>query len=374
MSRPGVRSVLFTGYAPVHFLCFLPIYERLICDPQFDVFVSGGLRTKHEHGVSHDARGLYEPLGVPEHRVLSFEEIQGRDFDLLFGANTKPISPRRAHARIQIFHGISFRNVAIREEILAWDYFFLVGPYMRRRFVELKLLAENDPRALNIGFPKTDRLINGTLDRVAILAREGFDGSRPVVLYAPTGQKYNSLETMGEEVVQRLAAGGAVDVLIKLHDHPREGTDWRARLAPLEGAHVRVAREADVIPLLFAADLLITDASSVSSEYSLLDRPLVFLDVPKLISKSQQKNASLDLQTWGRRCGVLVEKPEQIVAAVESGLRNRGDFGSLRREMAADLFYQPGRAADAAIQQVHRIVAERCDAGTRAEVQGVTSR
>jgi hypothetical protein len=373
MSHSGTTTVLFTGYAPVHFICFRPLYERLCDDGRFDVLVSGGLRAQVDGRVNYDASALYEPLGVPAQRILSVEEIQRRDFDLLFGANTKPICPRNAAVKIQIFHGISFRNVAIREEILAWDYFFLVGPYMRRRFIESKLIEENDPRALSVGFPKTDPLVNGTLDRASILALHGFDGSRPLVLYAPTGQKHNSLETMGEEAIQQLAKCGEVDVLIKLHDHPKEGIDWRARLAPIESARIRLAREADVIPLLFAADLLITDASSVSSEYSLLDRPMIFLDVPKLISKSQQKNANLDLQTWGRRCGVLVERAEEIVPAVQSSLRESGKFSPLRREMAADLFYNAGNATETALQHVHRIVAERIRAKNRHEPQGVAS-
>src|ERR1051325_159607 len=246
LRRNNSFTVLFTGYAPVHFVCFRPLYQRLTADPQFDVFVSGGLRTKDGQCVNYDARALYEPFGVPPQRILSVEEIQSRDFDLLFGANTKPIAPRQARMKIQIFHGISFRNVAVREEVLAWDCFFIVGPYMRRRFVESKLLERNDPRALNTGFPKTDRLVDGTLNRADVLAQYRFDESRPFVLYAPTGQKHNSLETMGEEVLSRLNECGAFNVLIKLHDHPREGIDWRSRLAPLEGPRLRIAREPDV--------------------------------------------------------------------------------------------------------------------------------
>ena len=36
-------SVLFTGYAPVHFLCFEPLYRRLRESSDFEVFLSGGL-------------------------------------------------------------------------------------------------------------------------------------------------------------------------------------------------------------------------------------------------------------------------------------------------------------------------------------------
>ena len=46
---------------------------------------------------------------------------------------------------------------------------------------------------------------------------------------------------------------------------------------------------------LFVADLLISDASSVSNEYALLDRPMVFLDVPKLLKTARGKGSMVDL-------------------------------------------------------------------------------
>ncbi len=349
MPNPSPTRVLFTGYAPVHFVCFAPLYQRLLRSDRFDVRVSGGLRSENDEGTRHhDAPGMYHPLGIPDDRILTLEQIQEMDFDLLFGANTNLLAPRSAALRIQLFHGISFRNKAVRAENLGCDYYFIVGPYMRRKFAEAGLLPEGDPRALPIGFMKTDRLLDGQLDRVELLRRHGFDGSRPVLLYAPTGQRYNSMETMGEEVVRRLAAAGRYDLLIKLHDHPKDDSiNWFERLAPLEDAHTRVAREPDVIPLLFLADLLITDASSVSSEYSLLDRPIVFLDVPKLIAKAG-KSGSLDMDTWGRRAGRLVEQPEDVIAAIDDSLASPSELSPIRKAMAADLFHNPGAATDAA--------------------------
>ena len=281
-------------------------------------------------------------------KIRVFPENAELDFDILFCANTNLISPRSAGLRVQLFHGISFRNKAVREENLGCDYYFIAGPYMRRKFAEAGLLAEGDSRALPIGFLKTDRLVNGQLRREDLLPRHGFDGSRPVLLYAPTGQRHNSMETMGEQVLQELAENDRYDILIKLHDHPKNDTiNWSERLAPMENAHLKVTRELDVIPLLFLADLLITDASSVSSKYSLMDRPIVFLDVPKLIKRAA-KSGSLDTDTWGRRCGVLVEKPEQVAQAVAISLAEPQRQGEVRRAMAADLFYNPGRATDAA--------------------------
>ncbi len=351
------RSVLFTGYAPVHFLCFRPLFDRLSADPDFEVFVAGGLRTKGEDGESiYDAEGLYGRFGIASEQVLSMDEIAGRDFDVLFSSHTNLIPPRHHRASVQIFHGISFRNRGLRPANMGCDHYFVVGPYMERRLVSTGLMEADDPRIVRVGFMKTDPLVDGSLDREAILARQGMSGDRPVVLYAPTGAANNSLQSMGEEVIQRLSDSGRFDVLIKLHDHPKDDVDWHARLAPLEGPHVKVVSEDDVIPMLFAADLLISDASSVSNEFTMLDRPIVFLDVPEMLDKaSRAKFQTLDLDTWGRRAGRVVARPEDAAASVAAELSDPEAHRSTRRAMREDLFYNPGRATDVALDWLRKL-------------------
>lgn len=352
MQQEQGYTILFTGYAPVHFLCFRPLYERLVRCPQLQVFLSGGLRTKTESGYDYDERGLYDPFGIPQEHVLSVSEMRKRDFDVLFAANTKLIPLQSASTRVQMFHGISFRNRAIRAENRHCDYYFIVGPYMRRKFAEANLFPKDDPRVVEVGFPKTDALVNGELDREDLLRRYGFNGLRPVVLYAPTGEKYNSLEIMGKEVIQRLTDCEKYDLLIKPHDHPKnKKTDWFSELAFLEGPHTKIVRTLDVVPLLFLADLLLTDASSVSNEYTLLDRPIVYLDVPKLLARMMERKGSMfDLDTWGRRGGRIVKNPETIVDVVDASLANPSEASDVRKEMAADLFYHPGQATEVAFK------------------------
>lgn len=359
MTCDSPMRVLFTGYAPVHFACFQPLYERLVRIPEIDVYLSGGLRQKTEQGTLYDHHGLFDRFGLAPDKGLSVEQIREQDFDVLFAGNTKMILPRSVGMRIQIFHGVSFRNKAVRAESLGADFYFLVGPYMQRAFSQAGLLTPDDPRGLPIGFLKTDRLLNGELDRQALLNRYGFSGERPVVLYAPTGQKHNSLETMGTKVIERLAATGRYDLLIKPHDHPKKTRiDWFAQLDRLQDRHTHLVRDPDVIPLLFLADLLITDASSVSNEYSLLDRPMVFLDVPRLIEKAGSADGSmLDLETWGRRCGLLVKQPSEVEDAVQQSLDDPHRFSQVRQAMARDLFFNPGTATDAAVEWFCQTVA-----------------
>lgn len=348
-------GILFTAYAPVHFLCFRPIYERLAARSDVEVFVSGGLRAGAGDTFTYDGSALYKPFGVPGDRILPVEAIQSRRFDVLFSANKRIIAPRRNYAAlVQIFHGISFRNRAVRPESLDYDFLFLVGPYMRRKFVETGLLTEDDPRGVPTGFPKTDPLVTGTPDRATRLARYGFDGHRPIVLYAPTGEAHNSLETMGESVIRNLSACDDFDLIIKPHDHPKNGVNYLETLSPLEGPHTKLAREPDVVPLLALSDILITDASSVANEYTLLDRPIIFLDVPELLERSRQSGAALDLMHWGRMGGIVIDRAEDVADAVLESLADASRLSDVRRAIAADLFYNPGHATDAAITWIDR--------------------
>lgn len=345
------RRLLFTGYAPVHFLCARPLYRRLTDLQGLEVFVSGGLRTTTDTGYRYDGPGMYGPLGVPADRILPVPSLPGIQFDVVLSANKRLLTRHEdVGCRIQIFHGVSFRNRGVREENLCYDKFFVIGPYMERLMEDTGLVESGDPRLVPIGFPKTDPLVDGTLDRSKLLAECGLDGNRPVILYAPTGAAHNSLETMGEEVLRALGATDRYDILVKPHDHPKNGAiDWPGVLAPLCGPHLRVVRDADVVPLLHLADLLITDASSVANEFALLDRPIVFLDVPRLLEEARAVGANLDLQTWGRRGGVLVKTPDEIVQAVAESLAEPQRLSPVRRAIAQDLFFNPGRATDAAV-------------------------
>jgi len=348
--RRTPARVLFAGYAPVHFVCFRPIYERLRRMAGVEVFLSGGRDGATEDEAPVTARELYKSFRVPRSRVLELEQIRRQSFDLVLCAHVSGYFPRDERERIQLFHGVSFRNMAVRRDVLVYDRLFLTGPYMRRLFTEKQLLRDRDPRLVDIGFPKLDRLVDGSLDRRLTLRRLGFSGRRPVVLYAPTGQKDNSLEHTGEAVIERLRATRKYDVIIKLHDHPRDrGTDWPARLRPLLDAHTKLVTGYDVVPYLHAADLLITDASSVSNEFALRDRPMVFLDVPQLIESMRKKGVALDLDTWGRKGGVLSRWPDEAIDAVAWSLAHPRTGSALRRAMARDLFYNPGRATDAAV-------------------------
>ena len=74
MTKP--KRILFAGYAPVHFLCFRPIYEALRQDERVDVWLTGGFRRQVDDETRYDLEGFYDPYGVDAQRVAPFEELR----------------------------------------------------------------------------------------------------------------------------------------------------------------------------------------------------------------------------------------------------------------------------------------------------------
>lgn len=346
---------MFSGYAPVHFLSFEPVYKVLIGRPDVSVLLSGGFRGKDSDGsVTFRSDGFYDRFDVEIGNLLSVEAARHADVDVVVCAHlSDSLFPRSTRRSVQIYHGVSFKNYSVRDKALAFDILCLPGRYHARKYRENGLIRNGGPEVFLTGFAKADPLVNRSLNRDALLARNGLDPSKPTILYAPTGDKNNSLETMGEEVIRRLAAEERWNLVVKPHDHPKRAIDWFKRLAGHDAPGFRVLLDLDVVPWLNAADLLISDASSVITEYSLLDRPIVLLNVPKLLARVLERGGALDLDTYGHRLGPVVDDPATIVEVVESQLENSERFSEVRRAMAADVFFEPGTAAERTAAVLH---------------------
>jgi hypothetical protein len=312
-----------------------------------EVFLSGGFKRTEGEEVSYQLEGFYDPFPVDRERVLPIERVREEHFDVLVSAHTSDtLFPKSVGKTVQIFHGVSFKNLAVREKALRFDVLCLPGRYHAELYRKNGFVREGGALCTLTGLAKTDLLVSGALNRDELLRGLGVDPALPTLLLAPTGEKHNALDTMGLEVVRAIKEAGSWNLLIKPHDHPKKDIDWFAELAPFESDRVRVVRDKDVIPYLHAADLLLTDASSVAVEYTLMDRPIIFLDVRKLFKRLEKRAPALDLETYGRKIGVIVEKPEDLPAAVADSLAHPDREAGIRRAMAEHVFYSPGRATE----------------------------
>jgi CDP-glycerol glycerophosphotransferase len=134
--------------------------------------------------------------------------------------------------------------------------------------------------SLETGYPRNDRLSNATAADVE-LARKAL-GTRPgqtTVLYAPTFRDYQRrLQPMLD--LGRLAheLGPDVVLLVRAHYYYYSSSLLASETA-LElveaGRIIDVSRHPSIEELCLAADVLLTDYSSLMFDYAILDRPIV---------------------------------------------------------------------------------------------------
>lgn len=245
---------------------------------------------------------------------------------------------RTGTRRVVMQHGLSdkaaFSEIEKSDPLADFDVVFLVGPVFREG--SLEDYRRRHPATITrlqfreIGLPKTDALFNAEARRDQVLQDLGLDPSRPTVCYAPTWERAASLEQAGVDIIEALGQL-PVNVIVKLHHaslctEPYEwilrdghgGKDWRRILAEIttRRPNVKLAPGQDAVPYLIASDLLVSDASGVAYEFVLLDRPVVFFDVPKLFAKYGTNG----IHHWGRVCGDVVPDVDALKSAVAENL------------------------------------------------------
>jgi len=370
-SRAGRKRILFEAASPMSFAVFKPVYERLRRDPRLELwFTANGEAWKPEE--------IFGPVGITE-RVITSSTAAWMKMDAYINTDLWDMTwLRRQSCRIHLFHGVAGKYgldspMDLAPAIAAFDCLMFANADRRRRYIESGLVAEEDTKAALVGFPKTDCLVDGTLDRTTILRELALDPAVPTVIYAPTWSPYSSLNEMGEEIIERLAAEG-LQVLVKLHDRsydpgPRGsgGLDWGVRLAKYHGSPlVRVIRDADGSRSLAASDAMVSDHSSIAFEYMLLDRPIVTIERPQLI---EQAAISPDKVQKLRSAAGIVTDARAMQPAVVEALRQPMTLSAARRTVAGELFYRPGTATDRAVALIYQLIHLPARADAQAEVQ-----
>jgi CDP-glycerol glycerophosphotransferase (TagB/SpsB family) len=256
----------------------------------------------------------------------------------------------RGTCRVQMFHGVGgkYGFDAPTESLRPWHRLFFVNRRRLHNCIAAGAIDADSPAIRLIGMPKVDCLVDGSMQRDAVLYAMGLAPGRPTILYAPTWSPASSLNRLGVELLTRLQEL-PINLIVKLHDRSQDvrhdysgGVDWIATLtAHLSAGRSMLAPGADICPYLIASDVLITDHSSAGFEYLLLDRPLVRIHVPELIELA---NIHRDYVQMLSDVSESVQDVAAAVAAVERALADPRARSTSRREMAVDLFHEAGTA------------------------------
>ena len=345
------RRILVNARTSANYVMVAPVHRRLAADP----------RVRFSFMASEEparARAIFGDAGPDAHIVGPLRAATMR-FDAYLTSDFIWTPLARGTCRIQMYHGVGgkYGFDAPTESMRVWDRVFFVNRRRLQNCVAASAIDADSDAIRLIGMPKVDRLVDGSLKRQAILASLGLDPSGKTVLYAPTWSPASSLNRLGLDLIRQLA-GLPINIIVKLHDRSRDqrdkysgGVDWPEAVgAALPIGRGVLASHADICPYLQAADLLITDHSSAGFEYLLLDRPIVRIHVPELIATAQIHRDYVSLLTDVSESAL---DAASAVRAVERGLGDPDARSATRREVAADLFHDPGGATERCVAALY---------------------
>ncbi|WBB51779.1 CDP-glycerol glycerophosphotransferase family protein [Verrucosispora sp. WMMA2044] len=199
---------------------------------------------------------------------------------------------------------------------------------------------------LEVGYPRNDVLANAT-DKDVAEARErlGLQPGQVAVAYLPTYRDYefgsDALLNVGRFVDQ---LSPEMVLLVRVHHFDR---------TIVSGDHPRVIDLCDyplVEDIYLAADILITDYSSVMFDYAVLDRPLVIFAADW---ETYRTNRGAYLDVFEEGPGVAAKSEDELVGMFRSGAVVGAEATAARSLFRKRFCYlDDGRASERVVRRV----------------------
>jgi CDP-glycerol glycerophosphotransferase (TagB/SpsB family) len=168
--------------------------------------------------------------------------------------------------KVQVFHGFEWKkkgHFRIRD---CFDLYCTQGPLFTDKFNTLKRQHPHF-NVVETGWPKID-------DLVATAPYEWKERKDlKTVLYAPTFSPSLTSALALFEKIKFLSSQRDYQWLIKFH--PKMKSEWVNQYRAIESEYLHIVEDADIAPVLQAADVMVSDTSSVITEFALLNKPII---------------------------------------------------------------------------------------------------
>jgi len=208
--------------------------------------------------------------------------------------------------KVQVFHGLCEEKPGHYDIRGYFDLYCTPGPLMT------KTMKENRKKNAHYliretGWPKVDQILRPH-NQTEVRKELNLHVENPVILYAPTfSRRFKSTSEMAD-VIRNVPRDDETWV-IKFHDLMSE--EDRALFDST--SNVIIYDHHDIIPLLRASDVLISDTSSVVYEFMLLDKPVITVNA---IARPEK--------------GIDISDINNMRTAVDRSLENPGEYSKAR--------------------------------------------
>lgn len=196
---------------------------------------------------------------------------------------------------------------------------------------------------LECGYPRIDLTLNTTEERKWQLYNLlNIDISKPIVLYAPTWRgTLGSPEVESSKLISEIQMIGELDVNLLFRGHYFvENSAYGLGI----GKYI-VPSIINTNELLSIVDILITDYSSISFDYMVTNRPIIYY-----IDDYEQYKESRGLYfTPEEMPGVLAFSKDELLKSLKDIINNRIDFGKEYEKTHQFILHENGKVSDRVI-------------------------
>jgi CDP-glycerol glycerophosphotransferase len=228
-----------------------------------------------------------------------------------------------------------------------WDFSVSANPFSS---IVWERVYPTRYESLETGYPRNDVLVRSTEDDVQrIRAGLGIEPGQTAVLYAPTHREWQTGFVPVLDLAEVAARLGPDHVLLaRLHYF--YGADQQLEALHREGRIRDVASYPSVEELCLAADLLMTDYSSIMFDYAVLDRPIV-IHAPDWEQYRTTRGTYFDLME--EPPGVITRNEDDVVEAIRSGAAAGPEAAQARAAFRARFCsLEDGRASERVVRRV----------------------
>lgn len=231
---------------------------------------------------------------------------------------------------IQLWHGVCPKGLSLPE--YDFDAWCMSSEYIKKRYIKIYDLSQE--KLYVTGYAGMDTLFTHLHDEsIRDEFCKKYNIKEKIILYAPTwdcglwgwGDQYNQFERLCSFCRKK-------DITLILRLHPLAKIS-RRKLRKIVNKYdvlwLDMHKESGTMKLLAVSDIVITDWSSISTDFLLTKRPVIYLEANKEYFTKTRGEPEVPLEC---RAGEVVLNSEEFYAALEKVLAKGNRFEKKQKE------------------------------------------
>lgn len=265
---------------------------------------------------------------------------------------------------VYIPHGMDSLNLTQRyKSINAYDVFFASGKYQRLEAEKTYELFNLNRKIYDYGYTLLDEMIDGYKN----VKNDKKDSKNKSILIAPSWQKDNICELCLDELLSNLGKEENYNIIVR--PHPQEVKHRKEKFEKLKEKYKgnnNIYFETDFSgnSSVMDADILITDWSGISYEYSFTTKkPVLFINTPMKIMNPNYEDIDVEpFNIWTRDVigkQVEVNDLDNVNKVINELLKNKNKYKENIENLLDDSIYNLGNSSEKGAEYIISLIEEK---------------